>query len=308
LVVGFFYRKNLFMDLIGLVAGIISSITWGTVFIFGKIAVEKGNCHPILLSFIRFLSASIFLAFSMFFTREKFKIEKREIFDFFILGATGILGMNVFIFYSVKFAPSSSTSILMNTNAFLIGIFGHFMLKEKVAVKEILGILVGFLGCYFIISQGSFSLHPFFLGNLLTFLAAICWAFYTVWGKKKKLIKKYGPISSTFWASVFGTILLGLTLLFFKIPFYREKIGLIIGIYLGIIPAGIGFTLWFFAIQRLKTITAGILQFLAPLTTVVIAVLWFNETLSSYTIIGGILILTGVIFPLLKFPDRKQFF
>ncbi|MCD6407882.1 EamA family transporter [bacterium] len=65
----------------GILAGIVSAITWGTVFVFGQFAVKKG-CHPILLSFIRFFSASIFLFIYLLFQRIKFRIKKEDFFLF----------------------------------------------------------------------------------------------------------------------------------------------------------------------------------------------------------------------------------
>ena len=44
-----------------IVAGIIAAVSWGTVFIFGQIGVREGDCHPIILSLVRFLSASFVL-------------------------------------------------------------------------------------------------------------------------------------------------------------------------------------------------------------------------------------------------------
>ncbi len=283
----------------GIIAGIISTVTWGTVFVFGQFAVKKG-CHPILLSFIRFFSASVFLFLYLLFKNIKLKIKKSDIPSFLLLGATGIFGMNIFIFYSLKFTTSTSSSILMNANSFFIGIFAYFLLKEKIKINEIAGILLGFTGCYFIITQGKFIFNSFFFGNLLAILAALSWAFYTVWSKKTNIIRKYGAILSTFWASIFGTFLLFLSLIILHIPFSAGKYGIVIGIYLGIVPAGIGFTLWFYAINRIKTIIAGILQFIAPLTTGIIAVLWLGEKISIFTFLGGFLIICGVIISIRK--------
>jgi len=57
----------------------------------------------------------------------------------------------------------------------------------------------------------------------------------------------------------------------------------------------IGFTLWFYAINKIKTIIAGILQFFAPLTTGIIAVIWFGEKISFFIYIGGFLTILGVL-------------
>jgi len=223
------------------------------------------------------------------------RIDKSDIFSFFTLGLTGIFLMNIFIFYSVKFTTSTSGSVLMNSNSFFIGIFSYLFLKEKIKINEITGIILGFIGCYLIITEGKFSSDISFSGNLFALFAAISWAFYSVWSKRCGVIKKYGAVLSTFWASVFGTILLFLSLIVFQLPFSGGKAGVITGIYLGIVPAGIGFTLWFYAINKIKTIIAGILQFIAPLTTGIIAVIWFGEKISFFIYVGGFLTILGVL-------------
>ncbi len=282
-----------------ILSAIISVITWGTVFIFGQMSVKEG-CHPILLSFLRFFFASIFLFIYLFLSKIKVKIEKEDILSFIILGLTGIFGMSIFIFYSLKFTSTISSSILMNSNSIFIGIFAYILLKEKVKINEIVGILIGFIGCYFVITGGKFVFDMSFIGNLLALFSAISWAFYTVWGKKSNVIKKYGAVLSTFCATIFGTFFLFLTLLILHIPFSPGKTGIISGIYLGIVPTGIGFTLWFYAINKIKTVIAGILHFVSPLTTGIIAVIWLGEKISIFTYIGVILIIFGVIISLLR--------
>ena len=286
-----------------ILSAIISVITWGTVFVFGQITVKEG-CHPILLSFLRFFFASIFLFIYLSLNRIKFKINKDDIPSFIILGLTGIFGMSIFIFYSLKFTNSISSSILMNSNSIFIGVLAYMFLREKVRINEIVGIILGFIGCYFVITDGKFSFDMSFIGNLLALFSAISWAFYTVWSKKSNVIKKYGALLSTFWASIFGTFFLFLALLILKIPFSPGKIGIISGIYLGIIPTGIGFTLWFYAINKIKTIVAGILHFISPLTTGIIAVIWFGEKISIFTYVGVVLIIFGVVISLSRSEEK----
>lgn len=283
----------------GIVAGIIAAVSWGTVFIFGQIGVREGACHPIMISLIRFLSASLFLlAYSLLFGI-KIRIRKRDVPTFLLLGLLGIFGMNVLVFYSLKYTASTSASILMNSNPIIITLLAGFMLKEKSSRREILGVLIGFLGCYLTIGQGRFSgiLHG---GDLLALAASFCWALYTIIAKKTGVIAGYGAVLATFWPAVFGSVMMFLTLLLLQIPFAVTKTGWLVGIYLGLIPAGLGFTLWFFAVQRLKVVAAGVLQFLAPLTTGIIAFWWLKERISGYTICGGVLILVGAMLPFLR--------
>jgi len=289
------------MDKKALVAGIIACVSWGTVFVFGQVAVQSGF-HPVVVAFFRFFSASIFLLIYHIIAKGKFFLHLKDILDFLILSATGIFGMNVFIFYSLQLTDSTITSLLMNANGFIIGILGFFLLKEKMSVFEITGFFIGLAGCYLIFTQGDISKisHSNFIGNTFAAIASCCWAFYSVWGKKTKIIEKYGPVLSTFWASAFGSIMLGLTIIFMRLPVTFNLKNIFISVYLGIVPAGIGFTLWFYSISRLKTIIPGILQFLAPLTTAVLAIILLKQTITIATICGGILIVTGLSLTLRK--------
>ncbi|MGB9641787.1 MAG: DMT family transporter [Candidatus Ratteibacteria bacterium] len=243
-----------------------------------------------------------FSCFIPFFKRRDFFLKSADIFNFIILGASGIFGMNVFIFYSLKLTDSTITSLLMNTNGFIIGLLGFFLLKEKISMMEIIGLIAGIGGCYLIFTQGDIEKisHSNIAGNTLAVCASFCWAFYSVWSKKTKVIDKYGAVLSTLWASVSGTIMLGIAVLLLRIPLQFDIKNVLISVYLGIVPAGIGFALWFYSINKLKTIIPGIIQFLAPLTTAILAVILLNQRISVTTIIGGLLILAGILFTLKK--------
>ncbi len=254
---------------------------------------------------MRFFSASIFLFFYHLASSGRFFLQKKDIFHFILLGTTGIAGMNIFIFYSLSLTDSTITSLMMNANGFIIGILGFFLLKERFGFFDIVGLISGLAGCWLIITKGDLSTisHTNLFGNFLAVCASFCWAFYSVWGKKTKLIEKYGAILSTFWPSFFGSFMLLIVILLFNIQWNLSLKNLLIGLYLGVVPAGIGFALWFYSISRLKTVIPGILQFLAPLTTAVIATIFLKQEISLATISGGILILAGVLFSL---KDHQQ--
>ncbi|HOK80137.1 MAG TPA: DMT family transporter [bacterium] len=289
------------MDKKAFLAGTIAALTWGTVFVFGQISVQTGF-HPLFVALLRFLSASIFLALYHVAKGGRFFLRFSDIIHFLILGASGIFGMNVFIFYSLTLTDSTITSLLMNANGFIIGLLGFFLLKEKISIMEIIGLIAGIGGCYLIFTQGDIQKISYsnLAGNTLAVLASFCWAFYSVWSKKTKVIDGYGAILSTLWASVSGTIMLAIAVLVAKVPLNFDIKNVLISVYLGIVPAGIGFTLWFYSINKLKTIIPGIIQFLAPLTTAVLAVILLKQSISIATIMGGFLIIAGVLLTLKK--------
>ncbi|MFH0796224.1 MAG: EamA family transporter [Candidatus Omnitrophota bacterium] len=281
------------MNSAGFLAGLISAISWGTVFIFAQIAVNRG-AHPVLLSFIRFLVASLVLGLVIILGGTKLRVKKKDWLYFFILGLVGIFGMSTFVFYSLKYTSATSSSILMNANPIFMGLLAFLILREKILFREVLGIILGFIGCWMVVAR--FGGVPLNLkGNLLAITGALFWAFYSLLGKKFGLIDRYGATVSTFLAISSGTILLFLFLLFSRIPLAQGKDAWLIGTYLGIVPTAVGFSLWFYALKNLKTIFCGALQFLAPLTTGLISVFWLKESISLSLVIGGVLIAAGIL-------------
>lgn len=287
-----------------IIAGLVAAISWGSVFVFGQMAVQSGF-HPFLVAFFRFISASVFLFFFHLTISGKFFLERKDMHHFLLLGATGISGMNIFIFYSLQLTDSTITSLLMNANGFIIGILGFFLLREKIGLYELTGLVIGVAGCWLILTQASLSRisHSTLAGNLLALGASFCWAFYSVWGKKAGVIDKYGPILSTLWACVAGSIMLAIAIVLLKIPMILNIKNVLISIYLGVVPAGIGFALWFYSISRLKTVIPGIIQFLAPLTTALLAIFLLHQSISMPTVLGGILIMAGILFSLKSQPE-----
>lgn len=99
----------------------------------------------------------------------------------------------------------------------------------------------------------------------------------------------------------------GLLIILSEIPFKVDVRCISIGLYLGVVPAGIGFTLFFYSISKLKTVIPGIIQFFAPLTTAVLAMVGLKQVITFSTVFGGILIVIGVLFSLkIQSTDEKK--
>ncbi|HNQ35348.1 MAG TPA: EamA family transporter [bacterium] len=284
-------------DRAAVLAGIIACLSWGTVFVLGRVAAEA-DIQPVWLVFLRFIFASLFLALFLTVSRTRIRLERRDLPAFLLLGATGVAGMNLFIFFALRHITATAASILENLNPVFIGLLAPVFLKERLSLRDAAGMAVGLVGCYLVVSQGrvvSFA----FLGGLLALLANLCWAFYTLAARRFGVIARYGAPLATFWSAWLGVGFLGLVLLLAGLPEMPGRNGWLLGAYLGVVPAGIGFTLWFFAVQRLSAVQVGVLQYLVPLTTGLIAVFWLGEVLSGWTLAGGLLILAGASLPYL---------
>lgn len=280
----------------GYIYALISVFTWGTVFVISRFVIYKGIIEPFALAFWRFFWASIFLLFFLKFDFKKIiKILKSDFLTFFFLSLSGIYLMSTFIFISLKNTPASISSILMNSNPIFVFLISVIFLKERASIIKLIGIIAGFIGCSFVI-KGDFYIFSFKsipLSSIYSIFSAIAWAIYTVCGEKPT--KKYGAIETTFIASSIGCIFLFLTCLLLKLNILGEKFtGFLSGIYLGIIPTGIGFTLWFKALNYIKPSSLAPFQYLTPLITLFLSILLLKEKTSSVTITGMFLIFISI--------------
>ena len=291
----------------GVLYGSFAAVLWGTVFVFGRLVLKNGEIHPVVLAFFRFVFASFFLLTILALQGKikKVALIKDDFFRFFLLGLTGIYGMSIFIFSSLKRTLATNSSVLMNSNPIFVLLFASLFLKEKLTFLKFSGVAIGFLGCYFIVNNGfsNFSVfrNEYLSGNFLALLAAVCWALYTALGKEPS--RKYGALITTLNALLIGTILLFLTILILKIPFHFTARAFLVGVYLGLIPAGLGYVFWFRGLKYVKAGSLAPLQYLAPVVTMIIACFWLKERITLAVIVGAVLIFLGFFLPLIK--ERK---
>ena len=279
----------------GYIFGLISVFTWGTVFIISRFVIHGEIIDPVVLSFWRFFWASFFLLFFIKFDFKKiFTIFGKDIFRFILLALSGIYLMSTFIFISVKTSSATVSSILMSSNPIFVILFSYILLKEKLSIEKLLGVFIGFFGCAIVIKE-DFKIFSW-TGeniNIYALFAALCWAIYTVMGEEPT--KKYGPIETTFIASFIGTIFLFLTVKLLNLNLWGKNIfGFLSGIYLGIVPTGIGFTLWFSALNYLKPSLLAPFQYLTPIITYFLSVLILKEKISLVVFIGMFLIFSSL--------------
>ncbi len=284
----------------GKLFGIFAALTWVTIWPLSKlITTNYSSINPFFIAFARFFFAAIAIFCIFLIKRERdFLLTVKNHWRLaLLLGFFGIFGMGSFVVFSIKYTSSVNSALLMNSNAMFIIVFSLFI-GEKITPAKGIGALLGAFGCYLILNNGFafklFSSTTMF-GDLLAMGASVCWAFYTVVGRAK--VKNINPIHISALNFFFGslmilalTFILGIpaTGIFQPVPFLTM-------LYIGLVPTAIGFTIWYYALEHVEAGTLGMYQFLVPLLTAIIGVLFLKETFTVFTFIGMVAILGGVI-------------
>ena len=246
---------------------------------------------------LRLLGAtSIFWLISLFKPNEK--IESK---DFIKIVFASILGMctNMLAFFrGLELSTPINSGVIITLSPVLVLVLSYFFLKERVTLKKIIGIFIGFSGAIFLILNSSkigINAPNIPLGNSLFLLNASAYAGYLV--VVKPLTKKYNIFTLMKWLFLVGLILSApitynqfIEVNWSDLPWFAiwRMIYVVIGTT---------FLTYLFNIYALKTLsptTVGSFIYLQPIITIIFALITGNDKLDSTKIISCILVFIGV--------------
>ena len=194
---------------------------------------------------------------------------------------------------------SIHASLLMLTTPIFITIIAAFVLKEKLNQNKIIGLLLGVAGAMVLITarKNSGSGSDVFWGDIFVIINAICYSNYFI--LVKPLMKRYSPISVIRILFTIGTIIATPICWneFISIPWNQYDL-LSFSILLLIVIGGTfcAYTFNLYGIKHLGASVSGAYIYTQPFFATIIAMIFMNETLDLYKILGGLFIFTGVFF------------
>jgi len=274
---------------------IIAVLFWSTVASAFKVSLRYVDVFQLL-----FFSSlcSVVILFIILFIQNKLKLLRTyEAKDFLRSALLGFL--NPFLYYIVLFNAYSllraQEALTLNyTWPIMLALLSIPILKQKIGFRSILAIFISFLGAFIIATKGNIISFKFtnILGVLLALGSTVIWSLFWIYNIKDK--RDY--VAKLFLNFVFGFIfILIATPLFSKISIPDMR-GLLGAGYVGLFEMGITFIFWLKALQLSRT-TAKVanLIYLSPFISLIIINRIVGENILVSTVIGLILIVTGII-------------
>ena len=246
---------------------------------------------------LRLLGATlIFWLISLFTPKEK--IEKK---DFLKILLASILGMcvNMLAFFrGLELSTPINSGIIITLSPVLVLILSYFFLKEKVTVKKIIGILIGFSGAVFLIlnsSKTGINAPNIPLGNSFFLLNASAYAGYLI--VIKPLTSKYNIFTLMKWLFLIGLVLsTPITFNQFVEVNWTELPWFAIW-RMAYVVIGTTFLTYLFNIYALKTLsptTVGSFIYLQPIITIGFALITGNDVLDTTKLFSCLLVFIGI--------------
>ncbi len=139
---------------------------WGSSFSLAKAAMKFSP--PLYLTGVRMCIAGIILlAFLLLFRRQDFKVRKTQILPLVLLALSSVYLTNAFEFWGLQYLTAAKACLIYSLSPFLAALFSYFQFREKITIRKIIGLTIGFIGFSPVFLSDSGSEH--LLGKFLIF-------------------------------------------------------------------------------------------------------------------------------------------
>ncbi|RXY99132.1 DMT family transporter [Fictibacillus sp. S7] len=265
-------------------------MTWGVTWPISKVALN--DCPPILLSGFRSLGAGILLF--LFSLNRLDKLHFSEKWKMYFISGL----FNSVLFYGLQtigllFVPAGLFSVIVYLQPVLIGIIAWLWVGEAMTALKLTGLLLGFAGVA-TISLGGLSSHISSIGIVLGILTAFSWAVGTVY--MKRISVKVDGIWLITIQSIFGGLIMtgvgsgyeGFSSIVWSTPL------LLTLLFLALFSVAIAWLIYFHLISNGNASKIASFNFLVPLISILIGILFLDEPFTYYQLAGLFLIIVSI--------------
>ena len=268
---------------------ITTIIFWALAFVFTRLALQYFDVYT--LSFLRYLAASITLLIIICFIKIN-KPKKKDLPTFILSGALGFFIYIILFNKGTALVSAATSSIVIAMVPVFTALLATFFYKEKLKIYQWFAIGIEFIGILVLtLMNGSFSINE---GVLWLLIAALSLAAYNV--IQRKLTKTYSALESSTYSIFFATIMLCIFLPnSISKAIHAPLIQILYVLILGIFSSSIAYIAWAKAISIAeKTTYVSNYMFVTPFLTTILGFIMIDEIPDKATILGGIIILTGL--------------
>lgn len=283
-----------------LIKFICSVAIFGTIGVFVRnIALSSGE-----IAFWRAVIAVAFLCAYKLIKREKLPLQigGANMLRLVISGA--LVGFNwILLFEAYNYTTVSVATLCYYFAPTLIMVLSPLIFMEKRSLKNVLFFLLATAGLVLIIGTGDRAGGDTEIyGILLGLGAAVLYATIVLLNKK---VTGVGGIDKTLIQFVSAAVVLVV-----YVPLTSgfqiggiDTGGLILLLVLGLVHTGFAYCLYFGSVAELRGQKVAILSYIDPLVAVIVSVLFLQETVTVWQLVGGAMI---IVFSLLnELSDRK---
>ncbi|GGG45283.1 drug/metabolite exporter YedA [Croceivirga lutea] len=272
-------------------------VIWGSTYLLNKIAV--GEISPFFLAGIRFITASILIFVIAVATGKNIKITFKQLKNTTLAGFLFLTVGNGLAVWALKYVDSNFAALEISAQPLVILLLMWILQGKKIQPMSMLGIALGMLGIYLLVSQKNIlDQENAFVGILMIFGAMLAWAYGSLFIGSADLPKNY--FVNTGYQMLTGGVLLMLMSLLFGEQWSwitswssEVQISMVLLIIFGSIVA---FTSFNFLLKKVSPEKVATNTYVNPIVAMFLGWYFLDENIKPQAIIAAVILLTGVYF------------
>lgn len=282
--------------LIGILFVNVATLSWASNIILGRYL--RDEIGPLMLTATRYIVAAV--AFYLLLRNAPAR-ERRigeDMKPLVAMASTGIVLFAPLLYFGLRYTTAVNSTLINGMGPLMTAVFAAWLIHEPYTKLQLGGALMAMVGVALLITGGSLhalratGVNP---GDMVVLIAAGVWGLYSVSGRRAT--RNRSPLSATALSTYMGLpILLVAGLLEQRyVPVVFSPRLVLIVIYLGIVPAAIGFSLWNAGVKKLGAGGAMVFYNTLPLYGAVLGFVLLGERIGMQHLTGGALIIGGGI-------------
>ncbi len=275
---------------------ILTGVIWGSNIPLMKWVLA--DVHPLAFNALRFPLATLFLLVLYIRTPRPLREVDWSRSGKALLGLSliGHVGYQAFFIHGLERTGSGNAALLVATAPLFTTLLAVWLFGERLALQNVLGLLVAFAGAAIIIGAAAgFSLGAESLrGDLLVLGSGVCWGSYTACARP--VAERVHNVTLTFWTMLFAVV----PLVLLGAPHLPDAVRVMTGLHWlavmgsGVLSLGLTYWLWNVGIHGVGATRTAVYGYLAPVVSLSIGVAFLAEPLGTQRGLGALLVLVGV--------------
>ena len=286
------------------VAILLVMLTWGSNVVAVKAVIA--DVPPILFAFSRFGLAFLVLLVILKLREGSVGLPRRDVLPMVLLGLVGF-GLYQDLWASALGQTTAANSALITaatpvSTMLLCAAVGTDTLSRAKLAGSLIA-LAGAVGV--VVATHGIGLTGASLGDLMTFVATLCWAVYVAYGTP--ILARHSPLRMATWAIGFGALGM-LPFAVLQAPSFQPSsvhmTTVALFLFCALLPAALSNVVVFEAVKVLGPSRTMLFQFLVPAFAVGMAAAFLNEAIVVGQLVGGAVIVVGILVARSRRVDR----
>ncbi|WP_298238237.1 EamA family transporter [uncultured Algibacter sp.] len=272
-------------------------VIWGSTYLLNKIAVTE--LAPFFLASIRFLTSGILIFIIAKTMGVSLKLTRPQFINVIITAFLFLVYGNGVFVWALRYVDSGFGALEASTQPLFVLILMWLIDGKKIQLQSFIGILLGIIGMYVLVSQKDLVANEgSLLGMFMILTCVLSWSYGSVFVSKANLPANY--FVSTGYQMIAAGVMLAISSLAFNetwvSPFNWSEPVVWSMLFLIIFGSIAAFTAFNYLLKVVSTEKVATSAYVNPVIALILGWYVLDEVLTLQSIIAAVILLTGVYF------------